>query len=288
MVPPTEPLIEHSDAACVSHPRPLVENHHAGGIIVTHARNSAPVHEPSDADDDFEMDDSEVDDSEMNDSGMDDSEEHYRYTLKSYIIDSWLPAFKIGPQVMQNFVWPHYQELEVAPGTRKLRTISRILPCRIHAAQCFCEFLICFFLGCVAGFCDIPDLLADFGLLEDMQLDETLYPGDLTLPSVDFEGYDEKELKMCIQDVSSVADITNLLTRFVLRTIANCLHILHDVQERDDAETVRELLQFRRSCTMCPVKDDIFDVVFLVCIFLESWFALITLYSPVPIPTARA
>ncbi|KAG1720958.1 hypothetical protein EDD22DRAFT_937613 [Suillus occidentalis] len=96
-----------------------------------------------------------------------------------------------------------------------------------------------------------------------MQLDETLYPGDLTLPSVDFEGYDEKELKMYIQDVSSVTDITNLLTRFVLRTIANCLHILHDVQERDDAETVRELLQFRRSCTMCPVKDDIFDVVFL-------------------------
>lgn len=90
MVPPTEPLIEHSDAASVSHPRPLVENRHAGGIIVTHARNSAPIYERSDANYDFEMDDSamddsEVDDSEMDISEMDDSEEE-EYCPRIYLL----------------------------------------------------------------------------------------------------------------------------------------------------------------------------------------------------------
>lgn len=140
---PTEPLdistldykfrrqpVEHSDAASGSFPRPLAESPHAGGIIDKHARNFAPVHEPSEADDESEMD---------------DSEEVWENSLKQYLQDSWFPAFRVGAQAKQNFVWPHYRELEVAPGTRKLRTISRIMPYRIHGAACECEFLTCFF-----------------------------------------------------------------------------------------------------------------------------------------------
>ena len=114
------------------------------------------------------------------------------------------------------------------------------------------------------------ELLADLQLQTDKQLDETKYSGDLTLPSIDFVNCNEKDLKMCMQDVNSVTDITKLLTTFALRTIANCLHILHDIPEGEDGDACRKFLQFRRSSKMCPVKDDIFDVVSLVRIFLES------------------
>lgn len=218
-------LIKHSDAASGSHPRPLVENHDEGGIIINHAHNLAPVHESSEADDESEMD---------------DSEEGWENSLKQYLQDSWFPAFKVGPQTKHNFVWPHYRELEVAPGTRKLHTISRIMPYRIHGAAC--EYL---------------------QLQADKPLDETKYSVDLTLPSIDFVNCNEKDLKMCMQDVNSVTDITKLLTTFALRTIANCLHILHDIPEGEDGDACRKFLQFRRSSKMCPVKDDIFDVVSL-------------------------
>jgi hypothetical protein len=102
-----------------------VENHRVGSIIVRHAHSLAPVHEPSEADDQTEMA---------------DLEEGWENSLMQYLQDSWFPAFKVGPQVKQNFVWPYYRELQVAPGTRKLHTISRIMPYRIHGAACECEF----------------------------------------------------------------------------------------------------------------------------------------------------
>ncbi|KAG2143350.1 hypothetical protein BD769DRAFT_1044247 [Suillus cothurnatus] len=66
-----------------------------------------------------------------------------------------------------------------------------------------------------------------------------------------------------MQNVNSVTDITKLLTTFALRTIATCLHILHDIPEGEDGDMFRKFLQFRRSSKICPVKNDIFDVVFL-------------------------
>jgi hypothetical protein len=101
---------------------------------------------------------------------------------------------------------------------------------------------------------------------------------------------DEKDLKMCMQDVNSVTDITKLLTTFALRTIATCLHILHDIPEGEDGDMFRKFLQFRRSSKMCPVKNDIFDVVFLVRTLV---FGLIcskqpfVYYSPAPILITR-
>ncbi|KAG1781236.1 hypothetical protein EV702DRAFT_650604 [Suillus placidus] len=216
-------LIERSDTAHGSRPRPLVDNRRADGIIVRHARNLAPVHEPSEADDESEMD---------------NIEEGWENSLKQYLQDSWFPAFKIGPLPKQNFVWPHYPELLVAPGTRKLHTISRIMPYRIHGAAC--EYL---------------------ERQKDKQLEETKYSGDLTLPFIDFVKCDKKDLIM--QDVNCVTDITKLLTAFAFRTIANCLHILHDTPEGEDGDTFRRFLQFRHSSKMCPVKNNIFDVVFL-------------------------
>ncbi|KAG1842860.1 hypothetical protein DFJ58DRAFT_805403 [Suillus subalutaceus] len=105
-------------------------------------------------------------------------------------------------------------------------------------------------------------LLADLQQQKDQQLEETKYSGDLTLPSIDFVKCD-KDLKRYTQDVNSVTDITKLLTTFALRTIATSLHILHDIPEGEDGDTFRKFLQFRRSSKMCPVKNNIFDVVFL-------------------------
>lgn len=219
-------LVERSDTANGSRPGPLVDNDRADGIIVKYARNLAPVHEPSEANGE-------------SDSEMDNLEEGRNNSLKQYLRDSWFPAFKVGPQAKQNFVWPHYQELQVAPGTRKLHTISRIMPYRIHSAAC--KYL---------------------QQQKDQQLEETKYSDDLILPSIGFVKCD-KDLKRYMQDVNSVTDITKLLTTFALRTIATSLHILHDIPEGEDGDMFRKFLQFSRSSKMCPVKNSIFDVVFL-------------------------
>ncbi|KAG1724011.1 hypothetical protein EDB19DRAFT_1761089 [Suillus lakei] len=217
-------LIERSDTANGRPPRPLADNYRSDGIVVKHGRDLASVPEPSEADDESEVNDVEED----------------FETLKHYLQDSWFPAFNVGPQAKQNFVWPYYPELQVAPGTRKLRTISRIMPYRIHGAAC--EYL---------------------GRQKDKQLEETKYSGNLTLPSIDFAKCDDKDMKMRMQDVNSVTDITKLLIAFAFRTIANCLHILHDISEGEDGDALRKFLHFRHSSKMCPVKDNIFDVISL-------------------------
>ncbi|KAG2122935.1 hypothetical protein DEU56DRAFT_831148 [Suillus clintonianus] len=193
--------------------------HRADGIVVNHPRNLAYIREPTEADADVEKID-------WNDS------------LKHYLQDSWFPAYFFGPQVKLNFVWPHYPELQVAPGTRMLRTISRIMPYRIHGAAC--EYL---------------------QRQKDKKLQVAKYFGDLTLPSIDFIRRDEEVMLM--QDVNSVIDITKLLLAFPLLTIARCLHILHDIPKGEDGDTYRNFLQFRRSPRMCPVKDNIFDIISL-------------------------
>jgi len=118
-------LIKRPDAANSSRPRPLVDDHRADGNIVKSVRNLAPVLEPSEANDECEMN---------------NLEEGWASSLKQYLQDSWFPAFEVGPRVKQNFVWLHYQELQVAHGTRKLHTISRIMTYRIHGAARECEF----------------------------------------------------------------------------------------------------------------------------------------------------
>ncbi|KAG0696897.1 hypothetical protein DFH29DRAFT_181708 [Suillus ampliporus] len=218
-------LIQPSNPSAGSRPRPLVRNHRMNDIAFQHL---APVPEP------FEMDDEYVADDE---AGWD------THSLKQYLQESWFPAFEVGPRAKQNFVWPHYPELQAAPGTRKLRNISRIMPYRIHGAAC-----------------DYLERQKDKQIKRP--LEETKDPIGLTLPSINLIKYD-KYIDVYLQDVNFVTDITKLLMTFAFRTVARSLHILHDIPEGGDGDTFREFLQFRRSIEMCPVKDNIFDVVSL-------------------------
>ncbi|KAG1722544.1 uncharacterized protein EDB91DRAFT_1174563 [Suillus paluster] len=218
-------LIEPSEPSTDSRTRALVRTHRVNNIVVQHARDLVSVPRP------FETDDESVVDDE---TGKD------AHSLKRYLQESWFPAFKLGPRVEQKFVWPHYPELQAAPGMRKLRTISRIMPYRIHGAVC--EYL---------------------ERQKDKQLERTKDSVDLTLPSINLMVYDYKGINACMQDVNFVTDITTLLMTFAFRTVARCLHILHDIPEGIDGDAFRKFLQFRSSSEMCPVKDNIFDVVSL-------------------------
>jgi hypothetical protein len=110
--------------------------------------------------------------------------------------------------------------------------------------------------------------LADFERQEDRQI-KPLIGGsaDLVLPSVNLLRYDDKDIRFFMQDVNFVTDITKLLLASVFRTVARCLYMLLDVDEGEDGEGFRNLVQFRTSLEMCPVQDKIFDVVSLVRIF---------------------
>lgn len=193
-------------------------------IIVKRGGNLAVVYEQYGADE----------------SETDNLEEDLENSLRQYIHDSWFPVFKVGSQAKQDFVWPHYRELQVAPGTRRLHTISRIMPYRIHGAAC--EYL---------------------QRQKDKPLKDMKYSGGLTLPSIGFVKCDEQDLAMYTQDVNSVTDIAKLLTKYALETIANCLHILHDIPEGADGDALRKILQFKHSSKMCPVKNNIFDIISL-------------------------
>ncbi|KAG2363191.1 hypothetical protein BDR07DRAFT_948473 [Suillus spraguei] len=98
---------------------------------------------------------------------------------------------------------------------------------------------------------------------KDKPLKDMKYSGGLTLPSIGFVKCDEQDLAMYTQDVNSVTDIAKLLTKFALETIANCLHILHDIPEGADGDALRKILQFKHSSKMCPVKNNIFDIISL-------------------------
>ncbi|KAJ8592540.1 hypothetical protein M405DRAFT_812528 [Rhizopogon salebrosus TDB-379] len=163
------------------------------------------------------------------------------YSLKKYLQESWFPVFQLGPRAKQDFIWPHYPELHAPLGTRKLRAISRIMPYRIHGAAC------------------------DYF---ERQGDRQIKPltggsADFVLPSVNLLRYDDKDIRFFMQDVNFVTDITKLLLASVFRTVARCLYMLLDVDEGEDGDGFRNLVQFRTSFEMCPVQDKIFDVVSL-------------------------
>ena len=198
---------------------------------------------------------------ESSDTDIEEEEVPTTYSLKQYLQESWFPAFKIGPRVKQAFTWRHYPELQALPGTRKLRSISRITPFRIRGSASDCALNAFFFPA--DKFAQRLILSADIEQQNDKQIERDL----LTLPSVNLP-CDNRNISFLIEDVNFVTDITKVLKATAFRTIERCLYTLLDIPEGGEGEVFRSFVEFKPSFEMCPVKDTIFDVVCLVRLFI--------------------
>ncbi|KAG6336217.1 hypothetical protein ID866_2868 [Astraeus odoratus] len=135
------------------------------------------------------------------------------HSLKQYLRQIWMPAYKVGARSGTNTSWCYHPELRAPHGTRMLICIRRITNANMHDA-----------------FNRWENSVADIGIPVHPRFNEIT--ADLALPSAGIADLGDDDLFILDHhEINYVTDLSRMLKMFTLRTVEKAYRLFYGTSE---------------------------------------------------------